>query len=291
MTRKRPGLGKGLDALIPVDNNIYANSTSGAKEIAVEKIAPNPRQPRNQFDPDSLTELAASIGEQGVIQPLIVTQGIKEGEYTLIAGERRLEASKQIGLETVPVIVREASDQDHLELALIENVQRSDLSPLETAKAYQQLNIDFGLSHVEIAKRVGKSRTAVTNTLRLLNLSLNVQQAIHGGKISEGHARALLGLSTPQSQDAALSTVLEKELNVRQSENLVRKLVGEKSKVIPKAEILPEILALEERLQSSLGTKVRLRHGVKGGTITIHYYSNEELDGLLGKFLDDVEYT
>jgi len=286
MTRKRHGLGKGLGALIPVIIN-DAPSTSGSKEVEVDRISPNPHQPRSHFDHDSLIELAASIKEHGVIQPLIVTHGIKANEYILIAGERRLEASKQSGLKTVPVIVREASDQDRLELALIENVQRADLTPLEMATAYQQLNYEFGLSHAKIAKRVGKSRTAVTNTLRLLNLSPNVQQAIHLGKISEGHARALLGLPTPQSQDAALSTVLKKDLNVRQSENLVRKLVGEKPQGIPKPGTPPEIITLEERLQNSLGTKVRLKHGAKGGTITIYYYSNEELDGLLGKFLDD----
>lgn len=289
MTRKRPGLGKGLDALIPMMEETYAASPSGAQEVAVEKITPNPRQPRRHFDQENLSELAASITEHGVIQPLIVTQGMQAGDYVLIAGERRLQASKQAGLKTVPVIVREASDQDRLELALIENVQRTDLSPLETAEAYQQLNDVFGLSHGEIAKRVGKSRTAVTNTLRLLNLPPSVQRAILDGKISEGHARALLGLPTPQSQAAALSTVLEKELNVRQTEVLVRKLVGEKFVAAQKPENPPEIKALEERLQTALGTKVRLTHGAKGGTITVHYYSNEELDGLLGKFLHDGE--
>lgn len=289
MTRKRPGLGKGLSALIPSEND--NKITSGAVEIDINKISPNPRQPRSHFNSNSLSELAASITEHGIIQPLIVTHGLKEDDYILIAGERRLEASKQSGLETVPVIVRKASEQDRLELALIENVQRDDLSPLETAKAFQQLNNEFGLSHESIAKRVGKSRTAVTNTLRLLNLSLNVQQAIHEGIISEGHARALLGLATHQSQDAALSTVLKKELNVRQSEVLVRKLVGEKPQAIPKPSIHPEIINLEERLRSSLGTKVRVKHSAKGGTITVYYYSNEELDGLIGKFIGDDIHT
>jgi len=289
MTRKRPGLGKGLDALIPMVGNSFAGAPSGAKEIRVEKIFPNPRQPRGSFDSESLVELAASIQAHGIIQPLIVTHEKQKNEYTLIAGERRLLAAKQAGLETVPIIVREASDQDRLELALIENVQRTDLSPIETANAYQQLNQIFNLSHDDIAKRVGKSRTAVSNTLRLLNLPTIIQQAIIDGKISEGHARAILGLPTSQSQSAALSTVLAKDLNVRQTEILVRKLNGDKPLFAPVAEDPPEIKALEERLQTALGTKVRLKHGVKGGTITVHYYSNEELDVLAKIFLNNAE--
>jgi ParB family chromosome partitioning protein len=248
--------------------NTLVDAPSGAKEIRVEKIIPNPRQPRGSFDSESLGELAASIQEHG---------------------ERRLLAAKQAGLETVPIIVREASDQDRLELALIENVQRTDLSPIETAKAYQQLNQIFNLSHDDIAKRVGKSRTAISNTLRLLNLPTIVQQAIIDGKISEGHARAILGLPTAQSQSAALSTVLAKDLNVRQTEILVRKLNGDKPILTPVVEDPPEIKALEERLQTALGTKVRLKHGVKGGTITVHYYSNEELDVLANIFLNNAE--
>lgn len=289
MTRKRPGLGKGLDALIPLVGNTFVDAPSGAIEIRVEKIIPNPRQPRGSFDSESLGELAASIQEHGIIQPLIVTHDKQKNEYILIAGERRLLAAKQAGLETVPIIVREASDQDRLELALIENVQRTDLSPIETAKAYQQLNQIFNLSHDDIAKRVGKSRTAISNTLRLLNLPTIVQQAIIDEKISEGHARAILGLPTAQSQSAALSTVLAKDLNVRQTEILVRKLNGDKPILTPVVEDPPEIKALEERLQTALGTKVRLKHGVKGGTITVHYYSNEELDVLANIFLNNAE--
>ena len=286
--RKRSGLGKGLDALIPQKTAAFEPESTpapaGVREIPVTAIAPNPRQPRSVFDPAELSELAESIREHGIIQPLIVTRGEKPGQYTLIAGERRLLAARQAGLTTVPVILRESSDQERLELALIENVQRADLSPLETAEAYRQLAEGFGLSHSEIARRVGKSRVSVTNTMRLLNLPPSVQDALRAGKISEGHARALLALPTPQAQAAALQTVLDKGLNVRQTEELVRKLSGEKPAQAPKAEPAPEIQAIEERLRTALGTKVNLRHGKKGGTITIHYYSDEELDGLLGKF-------
>lgn len=293
--RKRTGLGKGLDALIPkaetpnpqISADISAMTPGGVREISVNAITPNPRQPRTNFDSDELSELAASIQEHGVIQPLIVTTGDNPDQFILIAGERRLMASKEAGLETVPVILRDTSEQDRLELALIENVQRADLSPLETAEAYRQLADEFNLSHSEIAKQVGKSRVSVTNTLRLLNLAPSVLEALSAGKISEGHARALLALSSAQAQAAALQTILDKGLNVRQTEELVRKLGGEKPAQKPKPEPIPEIAALEERLRSSLGTKVNLKHGKKGGTITIHYYSNEELDGLLQRFLEE----
>jgi ParB family chromosome partitioning protein len=293
--RKRTGLGKGLDALIPPSDKspapdsaeVTENVGKQVREIGVSVISPNPNQPRKSFDEDSLAELAASIKEHGIIQPLILTRAGTPGTYTLIAGERRLMAAKQVGLETVPAILRTTNEQERLELALIENVQRSDLSPLETAMAYHQLSEEFNLSHGEIAKRVGKSRVAVTNRLRLLNLPPAVQEALQSNKISEGHARALLALPNAQAQSAALQTILEKDLNVRQTEALVYKFRGEKPAQKPKPESIPEIKALEERLRSSLGTKVNLKHGRKGGTITIHYYSDEELDGLLNRFLDE----
>ena len=293
--RKRPGLGKGLDALIPkIEEPSYQFSTvatdgtpHGVRETPINNINPNPRQPRLNFDTDELSELAASIQEHGIIQPLIITHDKDSDQYILIAGERRLMAAKQAGLRSVPTILRDSSEQERLELALIENVQRADLSPLETAGAYLQLSNEFNLSHKEIAKRVGKSRVSVTNTMRLLNLPPSVLEALSTGKISEGHARALLALPSIQAQAAALKTILDKGLNVRQTEELVRKLSGEKPVQKPKPEPNPEIKELEERLRSSLGTKVNLKHGRKGGTITIHYYSNEELDSLLQRFLDE----
>lgn len=293
--RKRPGLGKGLDALIPQPekpSNQFSPDPSegildGVREISIHVIEPNPRQPRSSFDREELSELAASIQEHGVIQPLIITHSEKPEHYTLIAGERRLMAAKQAGLETVPAILRDSSEQNRLEIALIENVQRADLSPLETASAYLQLSEDFNLSHGEIAQRVGKSRVSVTNTLRLLNLPPSVLDALQDNKISEGHARALLALPSVQAQAAALRTIMDKDLNVRQAEELVRKLSGEKPSKTPRPEPAPEIKAIEERLRSNLGTKVKLKHGRKGGTITIHYYSDEELDDLLNRFLEE----
>jgi ParB family chromosome partitioning protein len=191
------------------------------------------------------------------------------------------------GLTSVPVLVRQATDQQRLELAIIENVQRSDLSALEEAEAYRQLAEDFDLSHEEIAARVGKNRVTVTNTLRLLRLPDSVKNALIESRISEGHARALLALSTPEAQTAALRTVVAQELNVRQTEELVRKLSGGKPVRKPKPVVIPEVAEIEERLRSSLGTKVTLRSGRKGGTLTIHYYSDEELDALLGRLIKD----
>jgi ParB family chromosome partitioning protein len=282
--KRKSGLGRGLDALIPRTESEPA--TGGVIEISVDRITPNPHQPRDQINEERLSELATSIKEYGVIQPLIVTQQGESDNYTLIAGERRLLAAKQAGLSAVPVLVREASELQRLEMALIENLQRDDLTPLETANAYQHLIDDFDLSHSEIASRVGKSRTAVSNTLRLLNLSPSVKIALNEGKISEGHARALLALETPQSQKAALATVLRKDLNVRQTEDLVKQLRGEKIK--PKKQIIrsPGVEALEERLRAHLGTKVRLKHGKKGGSVTIYYYSEEELDSLVEHLLE-----
>jgi len=282
---QKTGLGRGLGALIPGGDNVQMGN--GVILIPVDKVLPNPRQPRNMMHPESLEELTQSVREHGVLQPLIVTLGESDDLYVLIAGERRLEAARLAGLATVPVLVREATDQQRLELAIIENVQRSDLSALEEAEAYRQLAEDFELSHEGIAARVGKSRVAVTNTLRLLRLPDSVKNALIENRISEGHARSLLALSTPEAQTAALHTVLAHELNVRQTEELVRKLSGESSRPKPKPAVPPDILVLEDRLRSSLGTKVTLRSGRKGGTLTIHYYSNEELDTLTARLLKD----
>ena len=278
MAKKR-GLGKGLDALIPGGGSPAAND--GVLLLPVDDIRPNPRQPRSYFSPEALEELAASIREHGVIQPLVVADAPDGRGYVLIAGERRLQAAKLAGLARVPAVVREASEQQLLELALIENIQRADLNPLETAEAYRQLSEEFGLSHDEIARRVGKSRVAVSNTLRLLKLPQKVQEALLAGRIREGHARALLGLASPEAQEAALATVEAQGLTVRQTEELVRRLQGERPAPRPKPEPAPELRDLEARLEAALGTKVRLTHSRRGGAVTIYYYSDEELEALL----------
>lgn len=282
---QKAGLGRGLGALLPGGENIQAEN--GVMFVPVELVSPNPRQPRSFMRPDELEDLTNSVREHGVLQPLIVTPGEVAGQYILIAGERRLQAARLAGLASVPVLVRQATDQQRLELAIIENVQRSDLSALEEAEAYRQLAEDFDLSHEEIAVRVGKSRVAVTNTLRLLKLPDSVKNALIEGRVSEGHARALLALPNAEAQAAALRTIIAQELNVRQTEELVRKLSGEKPARKPKPSTPPDVAELEERLRTSLGTKVTLRSGRKGGTLTIHYYSNEELDALMGRLVKD----
>jgi ParB family chromosome partitioning protein len=290
MAAKRTGLGKGLEALIPTHpESKILSEFGGVLEVPLNLIDANPHQPRRGFDDEKLNELAASIKEHGIIQPLVLSaqEGGEEQKYALIAGERRLRAAHIAGLKTIPAVLREADSQDYLVLALIENVQRADLNPLETATAYQSLAVEFGLSHEEIGKRVGKSRTAVTNTLRLLDLPDVVQQAIRKSQISMGHARALLGLPTIKAQSAALQTILTNELSVRQTEELVTQLKGKKKKKQPKKDAKsPELKSLEEDLQSALGTKVRLTRSNKGsGTITVHYYSDEEFNSLMDRFL------
>ena len=279
----RRGLGKGLDALIPRD--FQPESSGGSQQVPITAILPNPSQPRGEINIEGLQELAQSILEHGILQPLILSKSPTDNQYTLIAGERRLRAAEIAGLKSVPAIIREVTEQERLEIALIENIQREDLSPLEAALSYQQLNDEFNLSHEDISARVGKSRASITNTLRLLKLSDAVQVALNSKKISEGHARALLGLPSKKSQIAVLQTVLNNQLNVRQTEILVRKFSGQKP-VIKKAKktVSPEISSLEDQIRTLLGTKVTLNHGKKGGTIVIHYYSEEELNTLIDRF-------
>lgn len=280
---RKGGLGKGLDALLPSNGN----NESGSTYVPIHKIVPNPHQPRSIHNAEELQELANSIREHGILQPLVVTPDAQVGQFILIAGERRWRAAGIAGLETVPVLVRQVTDRQMLEIALVENVQRSNLTPLETAEAYRQLNEDFFLSHDEIATRVGKSRVSVTNTLRLLKLPEAVLSALARNEISEGHARALLALSTPQSQIAALQTVISHNFSVRQTEELVRRLMGEKPPAAVPKQTQPELRELENRLRQSLSTKVMLRHGKKGGTIVIHYYSDEELNSIIGQIVHE----
>lgn len=283
MSRKS-GLGRGLDALIETSR---AAGASGINQIPLGNIYPNPRQPRNQYDPETLQELADSIRQHGIIQPLIVTHNPSQTDtYVLIAGERRLQAARQAGLTAVPVIVREASDQERLELALIENLQRADLNPLEEAEAYRQLVEDFNLTHEEVAKRVAKSRSEITNTLRLLTLAPEVKDALIKGWISKAHARTIAALQNWQSQSAVLKTIRDKNLNVRQTEDLVQKFTGhrpDKSRI--PVQRSAEIVALEDRLRIHLGARVNIKQYDNGGSINIRYYSEEELNDILDKFL------
>lgn len=285
MAGRKSGLGKGLGALIPVAEEETA-AAPGVAEVSLASITPNPHQPRAPIRDQDLVELAASIEEHGIIQPLIVTKAL-DG-YQLIAGERRWRSARLAGLPTVPVIVKDVAPNEMLELALVENVQRADLNPLEEAMAYRQLTEEFGLTQEQVARRVGKSRVAVSNTLRLLKAARAVQEAVLEGKLSEGHARALLGLEHASAQEAALKTVLKKDLNVRQTEELVRRLLGLRRKdgeQRPAREVSPEMRALETHFRETLGTKVNLTRSGEGGRIVIYFYSEEELDALYGRIV------
>lgn len=248
-------------------------------ELPLGKIVPNPHQPRLQFDDMKLAELAESIKEHGVLQPIVVTTS--DGDtYEIIAGERRFQASRKAGLTTIPALVRDATEQEKLELAIIENIQRHDLNPIEEAKAFLRLQDEFGLGQEAVAKKMGKSRSVVSNTMRLLRLPIEIQRAISEGKISEGHAKALLAIENPEKQRAVFDLIIKEELTVRETELKVRStMVG--SHVRSSVVLQPEILSRTEHLTELLGTKVKIAPSGKGGKIMIEYYSSEDLDGLL----------
>ncbi len=285
MNNRRIGLGRGLDALFPSSSS-PANLDMAVQEVDVDLIGPNPHQPRTVFDPEALTELAESIKEHGVIQPLIVTRPADRtgAPYHLIAGERRLLASRQAGLKKVPVIVKEASPQALLELALVENLQRADLGPLEEAFAFKRLADEFTMTQESIATRVGRSRSSVTNSLRLLSLPPEIQNSLARNEITAGHARALLGIEDRDEQIRTWKRIVEGNLTVRDAEQLARDAGKQTPVLVPTP--MPrrrsaEVASLEEHLRVSLGTKVDLKKGRKGGTITIHFFSDEELNSIL----------
>ena len=294
MAARKGGLGRGLSALIPDADQPPRDERVPSSDVPIGDVVPNPQQPRTVMDPDRLEELAASIRMYGIIQPLLVTEerGV-DGRivYQLIAGERRLRAAKAAGLERVPVTIRQTTPQELLEIAIVENVQRADLNPIEEAIAYQRLMEEFGLTQREVAERVGKSRTAVANTLRLTELPADVRASITNGEISEGHGRALLGLPTEGERLAAWQTVVKQELNVRETERMVREGVKPKRKRVDATldrGSAAVTSGFESALQRSLGTKVALKRTQKGrGTLTIHFYSDEELTGVLERILGE----
>jgi ParB family chromosome partitioning protein len=276
---RQHGLGRGLAALIP-----QRAHPAGSTEIPVDRIRTNPRQPRQQVDQTELEALAVSIREHGVLQPILVTE-ILDG-YQLVAGERRFRASQLAGLERIPAIVRQLADREQLEIALVENLQREDLGPIEEAHAFRSLVDEFGLSQDEIAVRVGRARSTIANTLRLLDLDSHVQDALVARSISEGHARALGGLAVDQ-QGRVVETVIEQQFSVRQTEELVRRL-REPRQLATAAEPArrdPDLERVEDDLRRSLGTKVTLARSRRGGRIIIEYYSDEELGQLYDRLI------
>lgn len=278
------GLGRGLNSLIPPKKILQAfnsdNETpAGVRllELPVASIKPNPKQPREDFGYQELEELINSIKEHGILQPLVVTKG-EGGNYELIAGERRLRAATMLNLKTVPAIVRSARDQEKLELALIENIQRKDLNPIEEARAFRQLMDEFNLTQEEVAQRIGRSRPSVANTLRLLTLPEEIQKALRSGKLTGSHARVLLGLDSEKEQLKYFSKILKNEMTSRQAEGAVRKARGLRT-----TKTNPVVSSKEEALRSALGTKVEIKKRGQGGQVVIYFYSEEEFGSLIKK--------
>jgi ParB family transcriptional regulator, chromosome partitioning protein len=280
---KKGGLGRGMAALLQVTETTGEHSDYFV--CPIEKIRPNRNQPRKHFAADKLDELAASIREKGIIQPLVVTQ--KDGIYEIIAGERRWRAAQKAGVREVPVVIREASEDGVLELALIENIQRQDLNAIEEAQAYRSLVEHFGISHEDVARRVGKNRTSVTNSLRLLKLPAEVQQDIVEERMSMGHARTLLALESHESILTARHEIVQRQLSVREAENLVRRLKMNPHPVPKKRPQQPDLLmgALEEQLQKRFQARVAIRKvGTKGGRLEIHFSDADELTRIIDLF-------
>ena len=276
-------LGKGLAALIS-SQEISNESGAYDDKFDITRIEPNPYQPRMHIKPEDLIDLADSIREHGVIQPLIITKDEKSDKYYLIAGERRFRASQLAGLKSVPVVMKDSSPQEMLELALIENIQREDLNAVEEALAFKQLQEEFGLKQTEIAKKVGLSRVAVTNKIRILGLPEEVKEAVLNGKITEGHARALLGLSDKDSITAAMDIVIKRELSVRDTEAMVRKInYGRGTTKSRLKQLDQETEDIANRISKKLGVQARIVPMSRGGKITIRFSSKIELRDILKK--------
>lgn len=330
MAKQRFGLGRGLDALISGASEVMANQQQPARDlenavplVSIESIIPNPRQPRRAFrdDDPALLELSASIQEHGLIQPIVVTrldqQGIKEAngwltdetedeietevdstlegaQYQIIAGERRWRAARQAGLSEVPVVIKDVTPQQMLELALIENIQRSDLNPIEEALAYQALIQDFGLTQEKVAKQVGKDRTTITNSLRLLQLASKVREALINQleHFTEGHARTLIGITREEDQITAMNKIIALRLNVRQAEELAARIKAAENideavnKIKPAPQRSAEVEELESHFRNALMAKVDLKYSPKGkGTLVVHFNNQEELESLYSRLV------
>ncbi len=278
MAVKRGGLGRNLDSLIPTPIRAPGIETpvAGRLEVDIESIKPNRKQPRSIFNDEELSELAASIKEIGILQPPVVRK-VGENQYELIMGERRLRASKLAGLKVIPVIIRETSDNELLREALVENIHRSNLNSLEEAAAYNQMLSDFGFTHDELAKKIGKSRPVITNTLRLLNLPPSVQKKLTSGALSMGHARALLGLTDLQEIERIANKIVAEGLSVRATEELIS--VGDSKKISSKKNLssLGKYQELEEKIGDALDTRVKIKGGANGGKIQIEFADSEDL--------------
>lgn len=295
MAAKKGGLGKGLDSLItdkvstkPAAKKDALPEANSEKVVFlnIQKVEPNKEQPRKNFDADAIEELSESIKIHGIIQPLLVQK--RDDYYEIIAGERRWRAAKKAGLKEVPVIIKELTEKEIVEISLIENIQRENLNPIEEAYAYKKLLTEFNLKQDEVAERVSKSRTAVTNSMRLLKLDENVQQMVIDEKLSTGHARALLGIVDPEKQYIVAQKIFDERLSVRETEKLIKKIQKDKEIAEQKTKETEDKLDfiyqdLEEKLKTAIGTKVTIKQRTKdSGKIEIDYYSIEELERIMG---------
>ena len=270
----KKGLGKGLGALI----SFVESDDSGITEVRINEIEPNVEQPRKNFNDEKLSQLAESIKQHGVVQPLIVR---RDGNvYRIVAGERRWRAARLAGLQTVPVIIRELSSRQVMEIALIENLQREDLNPIEEAEAYEKLISEYGMTQEEVSNTVGRSRPAIANSLRLLSLQDKIKSKLISGEISSGHARALLSIESKDVQLTALDEIIKREMSVRETEQLVKQLSNPK-KIKRTRENDVEYQAIEDKFREVFGTKVRIMNNKKNGKILIEYYSPDELDRII----------
>ena len=290
MSDKRKSLGRGLDALLGQPGEAETkNQKQGLTEIPVEQIGPGPFQPRKQINEPQLNELAQSIKAQGVIQPIVVRERAIADSHTgvrfeIIAGERRWRATQIAGLENIPAVIRTIADSEAVAVALIENIQRENLNPLEEANAFQRLIIEYEMSHQEVANSVGRARASITNALRLLDLPSSVQELVNKKMLTMGHARALLSIEDRGMQLEVANLIVEKGLSVREAEGLVRKIVEKKKPNQQKTTVDPDIQRLENDLTNKLGARVSIKHKKTGsGTLSIKYSSSDELEGILSK--------
>ncbi len=280
---EKKALGRGLDALIPTSKPAPMPELPDVQHLRTDAIVPNRYQPRQTFSPQELAELTASLKQSGLLQPILVRRK-GDGMYELISGERRWRAAKQAGLETIQAIIRNCTDEESIVLALIENLQRQDLNPIDAARAYHRMMNEFGLTQDIIAQRVGCERSSVANTVRLLNLPLDVQRLIESGKLTTGHAKVILGLTNPGDQIKFAQLVESRGLSVRDTEKLIQSsiLARKRAKQEPRRSPWSDV---EERLGKRLGTKVTILKGRRGGRVIIHYFSPPELDGILEALL------
>lgn len=280
---EKKALGRGLEALLPTTKPASMPELPEVQHLRVSSIVPNRYQPRQTFSPQELSELASSLKQSGLLQPILVRRK-GDGMYELISGERRWRAARELGLETIQAIVRNCSDEESILLALVENLQREDLNPIETARAYQRMMNEFGLTQDIIAQRVGCERSSIANTVRLLNLPIEVQQLIESDQLSAGHAKVILGISSPSEQLRVAQLVVAKNLSVRETEKVLESPTISRKRNTKELRRSP-FLDVEERLQKKFGTKVSITNGRKGGKVIIHYFSPAELDGILEHLL------